>query len=141
MYWHAIRDTFRAIPRFYLSFNFLDNLKVKWYLKPIIGIYTAWYFLIMTVILFTLATLYIPAWLVYLIPPVRSLWSRQEFAAPGLSEELDEFPPPHPQNLKLARVIISYTERSELEEIVTQALAEQPLEKLKRMKEIIMNGG
>lgn len=141
MYWHAIRETFRVLPRFYLSFNlFHFNLKVKWYLKPILGIYTAWYFLIMTAILFTLATLYIPAWLVYLIPPVRRLWPNPEFGA-QLPEELDEFPPPRLENLNLARVIISYTEKSELEEIVTQALAEQPLEQLKRMKEIIMNGG
>lgn len=140
MYWHAIRDTFRLLPRFYLSFNYFHNLKVKWYLKPILGVYTAWCFLIMTVILFALATLYIPAWLVYLIPLVRRLWPRQEFGA-QLPEEVDEFPPPRPENLNLARVIISYTERSELEEIVTQALAEQPLDQLERMKAIMMKGG
>lgn len=140
MYWRAIKETFRQLPRLYLSFNFLHNLKVKWYLKPIIGAYTAWYFLIMTVALFAFATLYIPAWLFYLIPPLRRLWPRQELGA-QLPEEVDEFPTPRPENLNLARVIISHTERSELEEIVTSALAEQPLDKLERMRIIMMKGG
>lgn len=139
MNWHAIRDSLRLVPRFYLSFNPLRNLRVKWYLKPLVGAYAAWYFLVLTAILFVLATLYIPAWLVYLIPPVRRLWRRPDLAE--LPEEVGEFPPLHPESLKLARAIISHTDRGELEEIVTQALAEQPLEELERMKEIIMKGG
>lgn len=138
MYWHEIKRAFQMALRFYSPFHW--SLNARWYLKPVVIAYMTWYFIVLTGIFFMFLSLYVPIWLLYLIPPVRGrLWPNREPAEVQLREE-DEFPPPRPENLKLARVIISHTERSELEEIVTQTLAELPLEKLQRMKAIMLKG-